>query len=75
MDTLFAQLKKLHDNELYDQVQPIVSKFNNIVITKKKVPGTTSNAMNNQVFEVVPGIISIDFNLPDDICTYLGGGN
>lgn len=27
MDTLFAQLKKLYDNELYDQVQPIVSKF------------------------------------------------
>lgn len=27
MDTLFAQLKKLFDNELYDQVQPVVSKF------------------------------------------------
>lgn len=42
MDTLFAQLKKLYDNELYDQVQPIVSKCNfliKFVITKKKVPG------------------------------------
>lgn len=26
MDTLFVQLKKLYDNELYDQVQPVVSK-------------------------------------------------
>lgn len=25
MDTLFGQLKKLYDNELYDQVQPVVS--------------------------------------------------
>lgn len=27
MDTLFVHLKKLYENELYDQVQPIVSKF------------------------------------------------
>lgn len=34
MDTLFAQLKKLYDNELYDQVQPIVSKFQFFLLVK-----------------------------------------
>lgn len=27
MDTLFAQLKKIYDHELYDQVQPVVSDY------------------------------------------------
>lgn len=30
MDTLFVQLKKLYDNELYDQVQPVVSKLDKL---------------------------------------------
>lgn len=38
MDTLFAQLKKLYDNELYDQVQPIVSKLELCVRLNNKEP-------------------------------------
>lgn len=34
MDTLFVQLKKLYDNELYDQVQPVVSKLMNPIRMK-----------------------------------------
>lgn len=48
MDTLFAQLKRLYDNELYDQVQPIVSttNFRELNDEKNNCAGYQSNRMN-----------------------------
>lgn len=39
MDTLFVQLKKLYDNELYDQVQPVVSSFQQNKLLKFECAG------------------------------------
>lgn len=34
MDTIFSQLKRLHDNELYEQVQPVVSRLMIVIYLK-----------------------------------------
>lgn len=55
MDTLFAQLKKLYDNELYDQVQPIVSK------------STFCFRLNNKE----PAFFALINRTSDDICVFV----
>lgn len=47
MDTLFAQLKKLYDNELYDQVQPVVSELISFLRFKSKNAGMKAHSTIN----------------------------